>query len=164
MIHDLRIKDGITKATGVPCDSYMKSYENFLNDVCKIRFKWKIDKESKEITYRDLTGPEEVRLCQNINIPILFPALCKREQLVRLWNNFFSLINTINNEEFDNIEELRANIKAWVKLFLSIYQRKDVSPYMHACMHRYIYVHAYIHAHIHTYIQTCTNYSHVVLL
>ena len=75
-----------------------------------------------------------MRLCQNINIPVLFPALCKKEQLGRLWNDFFSLINTINNEEFDNIEELRANIKAWVKLFLSIYQRKDVTPYMHAFM------------------------------
>ena len=59
---------------------------------------------------------------------------------MRLWN-IFSLINTISNEEFDNIEELHANIKAWVKLFLSIYQRKDVSPYMHAFMTEFISLH-----------------------
>ena len=47
---------------------------------------------------------------------------------------FFSLINSINNEEFDNIKELRASIKAWVKLFLSIYQCKDVTSYIHAFM------------------------------
>ena len=46
----------------------------------------------------------------------------------------FLLINTINKEEFDNIEELPTSIKAWVKLFLSIYQRKDVTPYIHAFM------------------------------
>ena len=48
----------------------------------------------------------------------------------------FSLINTINDEELtlDNIEELRASIKAWVKPFLSIYQSKDVTPYIHAFM------------------------------
>ena len=111
LIRDLRIKDGITKATDFPCDSYTKSYENFLNDVCKIRFKWNINRDSKEITYRDLTGPEKVRLHKRINIPVLFPALNKKEQLGRLWSNFFSLINTINNEEFSNIEELRASIK-----------------------------------------------------
>ena len=48
----------------------------------------------------------------------------------------FSLINTINDEELtlDNIEELRASIKAWVKPFLSIYQSKNVTPYIHAFM------------------------------
>lgn len=91
LIRDLRIKDGITKATGtdVPCDSYTKLYETFLNDVCKIRFKWKIDKETKEIKYRDLTGPEKVRLHKNIDIPALFPGLQKKEKLGRLWRDFF---------------------------------------------------------------------------
>ena len=134
LICDLRIKDGITKATDVPCDSYTKSYENFLNNVCKIRFKWNINRDSKEITYRDLMGPEKVRLHKSINIPVLFPALNKKEQLGRLWNDFFSLINNINNEEFANIEELRTSIKEWVKLFLFIYQSKDVTPYIHAFM------------------------------
>ena len=46
----------------------------------------------------------------------------------------FSLINTINDEELDNIEELRASIKAWVKPVLSIYQSKNVTPYIHAFM------------------------------
>ena len=46
----------------VPMNSYTKSYENFLNAECKIRFKWNVDKDSKEITYQDLTGPEKVRL------------------------------------------------------------------------------------------------------
>ena len=144
LIRDLRIKDGITKASDVPCDSYTKSYENFLNDVCKIRFKWKIDRQSKEIKYRDLTGPEKVRLHKNIDIPVLFPELHKKDQLGRLWRDFFLLINTINNEEFDNVKELHTKIKAWVKLFLSIYQRKDVTPYIHAFM---MHVHEFITLH-----------------
>ena len=75
----------------MPCGSYTKSYETFLNDVSKIRFKWRIDKRSKEITYRDLTGPEKVRLHQNINIPVL-----KRERNLGDYGMVFSLINTGN--------------------------------------------------------------------
>lgn len=132
LIRDLRIKDGINKASDIPCDSYSKSYEKYLNDVCKIRFKWNIDKESKEIKYRDLTGPEKVRLFKNIDIPIWFPTLTNKEKIGKLWGDFFSLISTINSEEFQNIEKLRADIKAWMKDFISIYQAKDVTPYMHA--------------------------------
>ena len=76
---------GITKATDVPCDSYT---ENFLNDV-RI-FKWNINRDSKEIIYRDLTGPEKVRLHKSINIPVLFPGLNKKEQHGRLWSDFFT--------------------------------------------------------------------------
>ena len=34
----------------------------------------------------------------------------------------------------DNIKELCASIKVWVKPFLSIYKSKDVTPYIHAFM------------------------------
>ena len=131
LIRDLRIKDGITKSTDVPSDGYTNLYEKFLNDVCKTR---KLDKESNDIKYRDLIGTQKVRLHENIDIPVLFPSLDKKEQLGRLWYDFFSLINTINKKEFDNIEELCINIKLWVKLFVSTYQRKDVTPYTHAFM------------------------------
>ena len=35
-------------------------------------------------------------------------------------------------DEFDNVEKFRTDIKAWMKLFISIYQAKDITPYMHA--------------------------------
>ena len=80
LIRDLWIKDGITKATDVSCDSLLNHMRIFsMMYVCKIRFKWNINRDSKEITYRDLAGPEKVRLHKSINIPVLFPALNKKE-------------------------------------------------------------------------------------
>jgi len=36
LIQDLGIKDGLSKATEVPIDSYTKLYETILNETCKI--------------------------------------------------------------------------------------------------------------------------------
>ena len=134
LIRDLRIYDGITKALDVdeaPINNYTKSYEKFLNTECKIRFKWNVDRDSKEITYRDLTGPEKVRLFKNINIASQFPALPKAEQIGQLWADFFSLNSDINKDECE-ADELSRKIKSWVKLFITTYQSKDVTPYIHA--------------------------------
>ena len=77
LIRDLGIKDGLSKVTEVPIDSYTKLYETILNKTCKIRFLWNVDKDSKEIKYRDLTGPEKVRLFTHMDIAEKFPALQK---------------------------------------------------------------------------------------
>ena len=104
-----------------------------MNTKCKIRFKWNVDRSSKEITYRDLTGPEKVRLFKDINIVSLFPALSKAGQIGQLWSDFFILISEINNNECQlETDELSRKIKLWVTLFTMTYQSKDVTPYMHA--------------------------------
>jgi len=54
-------------------------YQNFLNDVCKIRFRFYTDKETKTMKWRDLTGPEKKRLFEQIDIPRLFPSHARKE-------------------------------------------------------------------------------------
>ena len=56
LIRDLRILDGIDSNR-----AYIKKYEVFLNESCKVRFQWYVDKDSKKLKWRDLTGPEKVR-------------------------------------------------------------------------------------------------------
>ena len=68
LICDLRTTDEI-HSNG---DKYINIYEEFLNSKCKIRFHWFTDKASKGLKWRDLTGPEQIRLFQNINISVLF--------------------------------------------------------------------------------------------
>ena len=63
-----------------------KIYEKHLNDTCKIHFKWGEDK--KEITYRDLTGPEKLRLFKNTDISQLFPLLPNNDKIQKLWSDF----------------------------------------------------------------------------
>ena len=53
----------------------LKKYETFLDEDYKTCFKWNMDKDSKEMKYRDLAGSEKVKLFKNINIPSLFPTL-----------------------------------------------------------------------------------------
>ena len=72
LIRDLRILDGIDSSKAC-----IKTYEAFLNESCKIRFQWFVDKDSK---WRDLTGPEKIRLFLNIDISVLFPHLKPRRK------------------------------------------------------------------------------------
>ena len=97
LIRDLRIADGIDKATSVDLSktntTNIKTYQQFLNDSCNIHFQWFVDKDSKKLKWRDLTGPEKVRLFENIDIPALFPALEQKQHIQTLWSDFFKLIN-----------------------------------------------------------------------
>ena len=54
-----------------------------------------IDKESKRLKYRDLTGPEKIRLFENIDIPKLFPILTNNNGVQKLWKDFYSLVPTV---------------------------------------------------------------------
>ena len=108
------------------------SYKDFLNGPCKIRFNWYIDNDSKKLSYRDLTGPEKIRLFEKINIPVLVPPLDKKEQLQTLWKDFYSLIKDVGKSECEDIDKLENSIKSWVDSFTALYQSKDVTPYIHA--------------------------------
>ena len=83
LILELRRLDGTEKAQTFNRDksANMAQYEHFLNHQCKISFKWHINKESKTLQWRDLTGPEKLRLFQHINIPDLFPRLPESQKL-----------------------------------------------------------------------------------
>lgn len=73
LIRDLRILDGIGKLSNDTSGSNIKLYGQFLNESCKIRFRWFTDKESKKMQWRDLTGPEKLRLFKKIRVSSLFP-------------------------------------------------------------------------------------------
>ena len=108
-------------------------YQNFLNDKCKIKFRFYTDKESKAIKWRDLTGAEKKKLFKNINIPTLFPSLERKEEVQKLWNNFIVLIDmlSVSTDHECDPSEFDKQAKEWVNNFLLIYQCKDVTPYMH---------------------------------
>ena len=55
----------------------------------------------------------------------------KSIQLQKLWTTFFELINYLNEPECNSVE-FDCRTKTWVRLFTSLYQSKDVTPYMHA--------------------------------
>ena len=136
LIRDLRILDGIEKATTIlpdrQKDKNMRTYEDFLNGPCKIRFKWYLD-DSNKFAYRDLTGPEKHRLFNNIDIPMLFPGLHSKIELQEVWTTFIKLTTKLANADSSDADEFDSSAKSWVRdHFLKIYQMKYVTPYMHA--------------------------------
>ena len=136
LIRDIRVIDGIEKATGkLPDNSKGKNllaYQEFLNGPCKIRFNWYIDEQSKKLSWRDLTGPEKIRLFKEINIPTLFPTHNRKEQLQALWTDFYSLIKKLGESHCEDIDEFEKSVKSWVIKFTELYQTKDVTLYIHA--------------------------------
>ena len=115
LVRDLQIADDLHGAKGtLPTKEKGKlltTYQEFLNDPCKIKFTWFIDKESKRLQFRDLTGPEKIRLFENINIPELFPTLPSKNEVQNLWKRFYSLVQQLGNLECDDIDEFEKSAK-----------------------------------------------------
>jgi len=130
LIRDLKAQDDLDKKRRRKHDkTNLEMYATHLNETCKIRFKWSED--TKELKYRDLTGPEKIRLFKNTDLCQQFPRLPNNDKINQLWSNFFTIINDINKEDND-YDEINIKTKAWVNNFTSIYQAKDVSPYIHS--------------------------------
>lgn len=112
----------------------LDQYITFLNVNCKISFHMYVDKESKHLKWRDLTGPEKVRLFKAIKIPELFPALPNGEKVQQLWNNLQSIYKDLwSPKKLDEpeIKKFANKAKSWISLFADTYQTRHVTPYMH---------------------------------
>ena len=72
LILERRRLDGIEKRKQ---NTYLDQYIKFLNDECKISFHVYTDKESKTLKWRDLTGPEKIKLLNNIQLNASFPNI-----------------------------------------------------------------------------------------
>ena len=131
LIQELRRQDGITRAVFDRTKHVnATAYENFLNEVCKIRFHWYTCKETKQMKWRDLSGPEKITLFKNIDIPKFFPAVPNGALIQDIWKEFWRLFREL--EEHTNPSELQSEIKNWVRKFLRVYQTKNITPYVHA--------------------------------
>ena len=62
----------------------------------------------------------------------MFPALSTKNKLQILWKDFYSLVQQLGKSECDDIDKFEKSVKSWVTKFASIYQTKDVTPYIHA--------------------------------
>ena len=111
----------------------MAGYEKFVKEL-GINFEWKINRDSKKLEYRDLTGPEKLLLFQHINFHLLLPEFHNVDKLQALWGNFIDIMGDLklNYTTDDAISSLKDKIKKWFQKFLDLYQAKDVTLYMHS--------------------------------
>lgn len=86
LILDLRRLDGIDKCKLHA--THVAKYEHFLQESCKISFHMYVDKDSKSLKWRDLTGPEKRRLFKAIKIAELFPRVPHATKIQEIWKSF----------------------------------------------------------------------------
>ena len=112
----------------------LDKYITYLNENCKICFHMYVDKESKNLKWRDLTGPEELKLFKSIKIAELFPNLQKAQEVQQLWEQFKKIYDILwYNKRPDELEikDFTTKVVSWITLFTSVYQTRHVTPYMH---------------------------------
>jgi hypothetical protein len=85
---------------------------------------------AKGIQWCDLTGLEKLRIFKAINISELFLDLPNSTIVSKLWKNFLVISQQMTNQN-TRPEDFKTNTQSWVALYLSIYQAKNVTPYMH---------------------------------
>ena len=129
LILDLRTHDAVKKLTKE--QSMFEIYIKFLNETCKISFHTYTDKHSKNLKWRDLTGPEKLKLFKNINMIQLFPNLPNNDKIGEIWTSFRDIYRKLQSNDHPNADQLQDDVDDWITLFTSIYQTKHVTPYMH---------------------------------
>ena len=138
LITELRRLDGLEKARIQKLDRTkvvnIKKYENFLNETCKVAFHFFVDKNSKKLQWQDLTGPEKLKVFTLINIPELFPNVPSCHAVQNLWKEFMEIYKTLCSHtalKDEEVDKFKCKVDDWLKNFLSVYQTKNVTPYIH---------------------------------
>lgn len=135
LILEIRRLDGIERITrpGAINSDNLTTLESFINDTCHIPFKFFVNKDSRQLTWRDLMGPEKLTFFEKVNLPTLLPQLPDVEKIQGLWRDFFHLYTRLQRKNFSKTEAecFGENAKQWVKDFTSIYQTRHVTPYIH---------------------------------
>ena len=128
----------------------MAGYKKFLKEI-GISFGWRVNRNSKKLEYRDLTGPEKIVLMQSINFQSLLPNFQATKELEILWGSFMEIIGDLKLEFTTEVAVtlLKNKIKSWFEKFLFLFQAKDVTPYMHA-----------LYAHVPEFLKLYENVAH----
>ena len=141
LILELRRQDAIDKKKvfndGFDRAKYkhMVGFEKYLNQDLHISFNWFICKDSKKLKWRDLTGPEKVKLFQNMDISKLLPNFEKSTSIQQLWDGFKMITDVLSSSNnSSDFLQFQDKVKAWTDLFTSLYQTKHITPYMHALL------------------------------
>ena len=134
LIMELRRMDGLDKVNPKSLSqdnaNHLTRYEKFLNEKCKVSFHFYTDKDSKQVKWRDLVGPEKIKLFSKFVITDLFPDFPQGDKVQKIWKDFMVIYDLLRctNTKKEQIKELAIK---WLKLFLEVYQTRHVTPYMH---------------------------------
>ena len=130
LILELRRLDGIEKRKQ---NTYLDQYVKFLNEECKISFHVYTDKESKTLKWR-LDRPRKIKLLNKIQLNASFPNIPHVDKVQTIWVEFKEIYEILQSNDpatDDQLINLKSRLNKWVLLFLSVFQAKHVTPYIH---------------------------------
>ena len=142
LIKDLKYLDAIQSkikfSDGFDTVKYkhITGYETYLQNL-NIPLHWYVSKVTKQVDYRDLTGPEKVKLFKNIKIFSLMPNTKDQgriQKIQEIWDDFWVITQNLK-QDFDpncDVELFKKQVTPWFEKFLFVYPTNDVTPYMHA--------------------------------
>ena len=145
LIVQLHRRDAIDKVKKFSCPTlnqyqHIQNYQTFVKSLGILGFKFYIGRTSKELKCRSLTSPEKLMLFRSIDIQSLLPNFAPNNcrDIQHLWDELLSL-NTIVSKPATNltshcISKFERRARQWGEDFVSVYQRKHVTPYIHALM------------------------------
>lgn len=145
--------DKFTSNTVFNCDKnvHLQKLFEFLKQECGIDLKiFKNQQKSINSIMNSLTASNRVKVFSKININTIFSSQLKNSLTIsKIWIDFFQIFNYLKREGEINYEFIKQNTSNWLKTFLSVYHRSDVTPYIHAFVN-----------HLHEFVRSVDNVDH----
>jgi hypothetical protein len=94
-------------------------------------------KDNHTFEKRQLSGKEKKLFFENITTDLFLEIIREPQkalQLYKLWFNFYYIFLCIQSNELTS-DEIKDKTKKWLELFLTLYKRSDITPYMHTFTH-----------------------------
>ena len=137
LIIRLRFEDSIDKVKKFTKFDTLKykhvyAYQQFVTGLGISGFEFYIGQTSKALKCRSLTGPEKLKVCQNIDIKALLPLVSSDEcsRIQHLWTELLSLnmmfSKPANELPATAIKEFETRARQWGKDFVDVYQSDRV--------------------------------------
>ena len=132
LIRNLQIKDAVEKRKG---SKWCQNTDKFIQHINSlgIPFKLGLSPDSKKVEYRELSGPERITLFHRCDLRSLIPSFPQVHKIAELWADFFDIYRDLRNIFLPSeIGPFTQKLKAWTEDFVFLYEKSQVTPYMHA--------------------------------
>lgn len=122
-----------------------KKYVDFVEKECKLSNAYYA--RGKSFLLRDLSGGEKEVLFARMKVSELFPDMPDAHAVDFVWSEFYYVYNAVKRNLFCELmapEIIRLRTRNWLVEYVKIYNRKNVTPYVHAFvfhLHEMIEIH-----------------------
>lgn len=142
LILDARRLDAIDSLRTIPefdrlKYTYCSHLEKCFRDVGVVGFQFYVGRDSKKLKWPTLSGPQKHRLFSKVCVSEILPELdpLRLQRIEHLWSTFYEIIGQLGGKisplSENGVVCFRAKVTEWFQMFLKVYQKRHVTPYIH---------------------------------